>query len=200
MTSLRRLLYVALFAVPSFAGAADYRYCTTCHGATGNGNAAIQAPSLAGIEPWYLAAQLAAYRSHDRGRDWSADAPGTEMRTVAREIAPEQIADITREVASFRRESQAPLVAGDARSGRKQYATYCAACHGARGEGNASLQAPALARLNDWYLVSSFGKYRAGTRGADAAHPAAVSMRAAVSALPAQVRIEDIARYLRSLP
>jgi cytochrome c553 len=32
----------------------DDRYCTTCHGADGRGNEGVQAPRLAGMEPWYL--------------------------------------------------------------------------------------------------------------------------------------------------
>ena len=36
----------------------------------------------------------------------------------------------------------------------------CAACHGAKGEGNQTLQAPALAARSDWYLVTQLANYQ----------------------------------------
>ena len=179
--------------------ASDYRYCTTCHGATGNGNAAIQAPSLAGIEPWYLEAQLSVYREARRGRDHTVDATGSEMRTVAREIGPDRLAAIAPYVARFRHEPQAPTVIGTVAAGKSLYATHCAACHGRKAEGNQALQAPSLVRLNDWYVVSALRKYRDGHRGTDPAFTLGVAMRAATLAAPADLSLEDIARYLNTL-
>ncbi len=179
--------------------AGDYRYCTTCHGATGNGNAAIQAPSLAGIEPWYLEAQLRVYREAHRGRDHTADAPGSEMRGVAREIGQDRLTAITRYVAQFRHEPQTPAVTGTPAAGKSPYNTHCAACHGPKAEGNQGLQAPSLARLNDWYIVSSYRKYRDGHRGTDPAFAPGVAMRASAAATPLDLRLEDIARYVNTL-
>lgn len=206
----RPFLALALAMIPaSFAwGAApptieqlasDYRYCTTCHGANGNGNAAIQAPSLAGIEPWYLEAQLGVYREARRGRDHAVDATGSEMRAVAREIGPERLADITRYVAQFRHEPQAPTLTGTPAAGKPLYRAHCAACHGPRAEGNPALQAPSLSRLNDWYIVSAFRKYRNGHRGTDPAFAPGVAMRASAGTSPPDLRIEDIARYVITL-
>lgn len=208
--SLRPVLMLALTLVPiPFAwGAApasveqlasDYRYCTTCHGANGNGNVAIQAPSLAGIEPWYLQSQLGVYREAHRGLDHTKDATGSEMRSVAREIGPERLAAIVHYVSQFRHEPQAPTVTGTAAAGKSPYATHCAACHGRRAEGNQALLAPSLARLNDWYIVSAYNKYRDGHRGTDQAFTPGVAMRAAAAATPPDLRLEDIARYVNTL-
>ena len=46
----------------------------------------------------------------------------------------------------------APTVSGDVAHGSSS--TNCATCHGAKGEGNPALQAPALAARSDWYLVT----------------------------------------------
>jgi hypothetical protein len=73
MTRALILLYM-LALVPAAAAGDDFLYCTTCHGADGNGNRAIRAPKIAGMEPWYVEAQLAAFRAGWRGTD-PADAP-----------------------------------------------------------------------------------------------------------------------------
>jgi cytochrome c oxidase subunit 2 len=57
----------ALVATSVIAGDVDYSYCTVCHGAHGNGNPAINAPKIAGIEPWYLKQQLVSFRTGVRG-------------------------------------------------------------------------------------------------------------------------------------
>ena len=59
------------------------------------------------------------------------------------------------------------LSGGDAARGKARYAT-CAGCHGAQAQGVQPLGS-ALSRLNDWYLLSSLEKYKAGIRPADPA-------------------------------
>jgi cytochrome c553 len=44
----------------------------------------------------------------------------------------------------------------------------CKSCHGARGEGNVTLAAPAIAGLPSWYVAATLRKFRTGGRGA---HP-----------------------------
>ena len=39
-------------------GKAAYAVCAACHGANGMGNKALNSPSIAGQEPWYLERQL----------------------------------------------------------------------------------------------------------------------------------------------
>ena len=190
-------LRAAAATIESLAG--DYRYCTLCHGATGNGNVAIQAPALAGIEEWYLRGRLQAYRTQQLGHDFAKDPAGTEMRTVAREVGEERFADIGRYIAAMRNDAPTATVTGDAAAGRRLYAAQCVVCHGARGEGNAQLHAPGLARLNDWYLVSSFGKYRTGLRGAEGSDPYAQQMRALGEAMGPAFAINDVAAFLRTL-
>lgn len=178
---------------------AGYEYCTLCHGATGGGNVAILAPALAGIEPWYLAEQLQGYRMRHRGKDFATDPAGTEMRVVTNDIRPEEVDAIGAWLSRLPVTKPPVTVAGDARRGKPLYATHCAACHGARAEGNAALHAPSLVRLNDWYVVASFRKYQAGLRGADATDPWANAMHVQSRALPTDFAIEDVARFLGTL-
>ena len=138
--------------------AGDYDYCAVCHGANGQGNIAIQAPALAGIEPWYLRSRLQAYRAQHLGVEFARDPAGTEMRTVAREIDDARIPGIAAYVARFSQAPPARSVPGNVANGRRLYATHCATCHGERGAGNELLQAPGLQRLNDWYFIAAFVK------------------------------------------
>jgi len=65
----------------------------------------------------------------------------------------------------------------------------CAGCHGANGEGNASLQAPALVNLDSWYLKRQIENFRAGIRGSDPKDTWGMQMaaQAAMLADPAEV-------------
>lgn len=176
--------------------AANFAYCTVCHGANGRGNVAISAPALAGIESWYLEEQLKAYRDHRRGQDFAADAAGAEMGTVARELSDDKLTDAAQYIARFKVEPRVPAVQGDAAKGRRPYLTHCAACHGPHAEGSAPLHAPALARLNDWYIVAAFKKYQSGIRGASPDNPWSNQMHLIAQARPAEFPIDDIALYL----
>jgi cytochrome c oxidase subunit 2 len=204
-TALIRCLWIGgllalLPAAPLMAAETPrYDYCTLCHGAMGNGNRAILAPALAGIERWYLTDQLQAYRAQHRGNNFASDAAGTEMHTVARAIDNSEFDAIANDLAKFRPLRQPATVQGDAKQGRRLYAAQCSTCHGARAEGNATLHAPALARLNDWYVVAAFRKYQTGVRGADAAQTWAHTMHLQSRTLPTDFAIEDVARYLVTL-
>jgi len=64
------------------AGAALYTNCSTCHGAAGEGNDALGAPSLAGQSDWYLLRQLNNFMKGVRGSDPS-DTYGRQMQPMA---------------------------------------------------------------------------------------------------------------------
>jgi cytochrome c oxidase subunit 2 len=179
--------------------AGDYDYCTVCHGANGQGNVAIQAPALAGIETWYLRSRLQAYRAQHLGVEFARDPSGTEMRTVAREIDAARIPGIADYIAHFRPAPQARTLPGNTVNGRRLYATHCATCHGERGTGNELLHAPGLQRLNDWYFVAAFGKYRSGLRGTASDDVFGTQMRVLASSLPADFAINDVVAYIQSL-
>jgi cytochrome c oxidase subunit 2 len=55
--------------------------CSACHGSNGLGNESLGAPRLAGLPAAYLARQLAAFKSGQRGAQ-SGDRLGAQMRAV----------------------------------------------------------------------------------------------------------------------
>jgi cytochrome c oxidase subunit 2 len=89
-------------------------------------------------------------------------------------------------------------VRGDAARGRKLYQS-CAACHGARGEGNAALQSPALAARSDWYLATQLTNYKTGLRGADERDTYGAQMRAIASTLADDQAIADVVAHIATL-
>jgi cytochrome c553 len=49
---------------------------------------------------------------------------------------------------------------GDAAKGKTLFQQKCISCHGANGEGKASMKAPRLAGQFDWYLVTQLKNFR----------------------------------------
>jgi cytochrome c oxidase subunit 2 len=191
------VLLIGTLTSPSLR-AEDYSYCTTCHGTNGNGNPAIRAPKIAGMEDWYLRRQLERFRSSMRGVP-AQDDGGQEMRPVAAALT--DTAAINGAVAyavAFKPKTPSITVQGNVERGRAQFET-CAACHGAKAEGNAALHAPALANQSDWYLVTQLERYRAGLRGYAADDPEGAQMRAIAASLPDSAAIVDLVSYINTL-
>ncbi|MEH6567822.1 MAG: c-type cytochrome [Halioglobus sp.] len=63
---------------------ADYynQFCGACHGATAQGNNALNSPRLRGADDWYLLSQLQAFRAGSRGTH-PDDRTGKQMRAMA---------------------------------------------------------------------------------------------------------------------
>jgi cytochrome c oxidase subunit 2 len=193
---------MAAVSVVALAGAAeqgnDFDYCLLCHGTGANGNYGIRAPKLSGMEPWYLTRQLENFASGARGHA-PDDAAGQEMAPVGLRLKQQgQLEAAVRFIVQLPSQRPPVTVQGDAARGRKLYEP-CAACHGARGEGNAALQAPALAARSDWYLVRQLTNYRLGLRGADARDPYGAQMRAVVTALPDDQALTDLVAHINTL-
>jgi cytochrome c553 len=177
--------------------AADYDFCTVCHGTEGNGNPAIHAPKIAGIEPWYLKRQFEHFRAGLRGTH-DTDLSGMEMRPVAEPMDDATIDAVATWVGTLAPQTPPHTVSGNVRAGRKLYQT-CAACHGAKAEGNRALEAPALAGQTDWYLVTQLEHFRSGTRGATADDAPGTQMRAAANVLPDAAAIANVVAYINTL-
>jgi cytochrome c553 len=196
-----RLLLLAIAGVVANVGAADkpdLAYCTVCHGAHGNGNPAIRAPKISGMEPWYIRRQLESFRDGTRGTH-PDDTAGQEMQPVGVRLRDKGgIQEAIEYVASFDAKTPPITVAGDATRGRNLYVT-CESCHGAKGEGNQSLGAPALAARTDWYLVTQLQNYKAGLRGNDPRDINGTQMRAIAATLPDKQSIDDVVAYINTL-
>jgi cytochrome c oxidase subunit 2 len=187
-------------ALMSTAVAAEnpFDYCLLCHGANANGNYGIRAPKLSGMEPWYLTRQLENFAAGIRGVP-ADDAPGHEMRTVGMRLVQENVLQAAVQfIGSLESKKPAPTLAGNVVAGKQIYQA-CSTCHGARGEGNAALQAPALAARSDWYLATQLRNYKLGLRGADQRDALGAQMRAISTTLPDDQAITDVVAYINTL-
>jgi len=190
---------VALALVVGNASAGnDFDYCLLCHGSNANGNYGIRAPKISGMEPWYLARQLENFASGARGVP-AEDASGHEMGPVGMRLKAEGTLDAAVQfIGKLDSKRPAPTVTGDVTHGKKLYEN-CASCHGAKGEGNAALNSPALAARSDWYLVTQLANYQKGLRGTDERDTYGAQMRAIVATLPDAKAITDVVAYINTL-
>lgn len=191
-----------LALVSTFMGSASaenpFDYCLLCHGSNANGNVGIRAPKLSGMEPWYLTRQLENFAAGVRGKP-AGDAPGHEMGPVGLRVkADGTLGAAVAFIGTLESKRPEPTITGDVAKGKTLYAT-CSACHGMQGEGNAALQAPALAARNDWYLVTQLKNFKEGLRGADSRDTFGAQMRAIVGALPDDKAITDVVAYINTL-
>jgi cytochrome c553 len=196
----RFVLATVLIAFAGVTNAADLdlSYCATCHGGQGNGNPAIRAPKIAGMEQWYLKRQLESFRAGMRGTN-PEDAAGNEMRPMAAHLSDDaKLTQALMHVAKWQPAAPPITVTGNSTRGKELYAT-CASCHGDRGEGNVQMNAPALAERTDWYLVTQLKNFMAGLRGFDSRDTFGVQMRAASATLPDAQATADVVAYINTL-
>lgn len=81
----------------------------------------------------------------------------------------------------------------------KQLYINCVACHGAAGQGNKLLNAPALSGLSEKYIASQFKKFKVGHRGGDVRDSAGLQMRPMSMILSTDEDIAAVASYVASL-
>lgn len=173
------------------------KICATCHGAYGKGNPVVGAPSLAGLESWYLKAQLIKFRDSIRGvqKDYI---PGHEMRAAVAEMSEAEIDEVVDFIASWGVQPSEATVSGDSVRGAELYAN-CAACHGVSGDGNQALGAPGLAGRDDWYLRRQLKLFQSGYRGRHPEDATGAQMRAAAQLLETEQDIDDVLVHIGSL-
>ena len=90
----------------------------------------------------------------------------------------------------------APLFAADG----KTLFLSCAACHGARGEGNAQLGAPNIAGMAPWYVTRQLVNFASGRRGTDSADRYSTQMREAAKVLLSDDQRLAVGQHIASLP
>lgn len=178
------------------------QYCAGCHGGDAGGDRAQAAPPLAGIENWYAQTQLQKFHAGVRGTHFR-DPNGISMRAALEflktESEPERpISHLGHYLSSLDRTEPPATVEGNAQVGAQHYAT-CASCHGAQGQGNRELGAPALAGQADWYLLTQLKNYRSGARGGDPRDPTGQQMATFANMLPDEEALRDVVAYIRTL-
>lgn len=200
------VLAMALAVLPSAALADEFErgeflfeLCHQCHGPDGAGMALALAPAIAGQQQWYLEAQLQAFRGGDRGLH-PDDLGGLRMYPMSRLLKTDEdsraVAAYVASLPAVR--PSATLLAGDPKKG-EAFWVICKTCHGEKGEGLQPMHAPALAGQNDWYLLTSIEKFKAGVRGSNPKNANAVLMRGMAATLPDENAIHDVIAYIATL-
>ncbi len=181
------------------AGKAHYATCVACHGEQGQGNQAMNAPRLNHLEPVYVAAQLAKFRSGVRGGAGST-ATSMQMAPMAATLADDQaVADVATYIATLESTASTSTVEGDVKMGADYYNQLCGACHGAGAVGNPALNSPRLAGGDDWYMQAQLLAFRSGQRGSNPDDTTGKQMRAMAAILPNEQAVNDVVAYLHSL-
>lgn len=162
---------VALAAEQSVAGSAERGQakaapCVACHGVNGN-SVNPEWPNLAGQHESYIKRQLAAFKNGSRQNPL--------MTPMAQPLSDEDMADLgaffSSQALTGNLEAEAAKVsqgerlyrAGDAQKG----IPACAACHGARGNGNPTAGYASIRGQHATYAAAQLKAYRAGTRQTD---------------------------------
>ena len=179
-------------------GEAEYAVCITCHGANGEGNAALNAPALAGQDANYLVRQLTHFKNGVRGAA-AADVYGAQMRGMAATLGSEQAVTA---VAAYLA-AMPPVVSGetseaDLRNGENHYNGACGACHGGKAQGNPALNAPRLAGLDGAYLKRQYKNYAAGIRGAHPDDRYGRQMAMMASTLRSEQDLDDVVAFIHA--
>jgi len=176
----------------------SHQFCFTCHGTDGMGSEGIQAPRLAGMEPWYLKRQLKLFRAGGRGLH-PMDFEGMEMQPMAAILTDEQIDDVVEWASTWEYVPVKPTITdGNVEHGEQLYQA-CAMCHGNEAQGNQAMNAPALQGQNDWYLVTQLKNFKAGYRGNNPLDAFGAPMRAMTSGLADDQAIIDVVSYINTL-
>jgi len=101
-----------------------YDGCVQCHGVNGEGNPEVGAPSIAGLERWYVKRQLRGFKKGYRGFH-PEDVAGKRMYPMARALDTDEKVDvISNYVASMEPTHPAPtLEGGNPKTGKIYFAT-----------------------------------------------------------------------------
>ncbi|HEU4352064.1 MAG TPA: c-type cytochrome [Burkholderiales bacterium] len=161
---------------PLQAGKAAAAACGACHGEAGV-SAMPGMPSLVALDPKYLIAAMAAYKSGQR--------PNDMMKALAAGVSDADLGNLALFYALQKpARAQTPAV-GDAAAGKKA-AAACGACHGDQGvSGNPAT--PSLAGQDAQYLAAATQAYKDGSRKDESMKGAAADLN--------EKAMHDIAAY-----
>jgi cytochrome c oxidase subunit 2 len=189
------LLLVWAYTLSGVASADSYFPCRSCHGDEGLGSSAINTPPIAGQLEGYLARQLANFRDGVRG-DRPGDTYGGQMALMAATLDDAAIVELAAIIAAMPT-WQSPN--GPEPTSDGELYQPCAACHGAKGEGNAALLAPRIIGMDARYLARQLRNFRDGIRGTNPKDTAGLTMRAALSGSPDDTTIEKLSSYIENM-
>jgi cytochrome c553 len=166
--------------------------CSSCHGPGGN-SISSTFPRLAGQQKDYLIAQLTAFRDHTRADPHAQ----TYMWGMAARLSDPMIAALAAYYSAQPPVTGTPDNSPEAQAGRKIYTQgiasenvpACMLCHGARGQGNATI--PRLAGQHSAYIGRQLEAFASKVRANEIMHENSKNLT------PDQIR--EVAAYVRSL-
>jgi cytochrome c oxidase subunit 2 len=180
------------------AGAALFAVCSACHGQRAEGNPALHAPKLSGQAEWYLIRQLKNFKSGVRGSS-DKDVFGQTMAPMAATLPDDTaIRNVVAYIKTLPDQPAPATVTANLAQGRSLYAN-CSICHGDEGRGIGSTNAPRLAGMSDWYLVTQLDNFRQGIRGRHPDDVYGIQMSSMAAILTGEHETADLAAYVNSL-
>ncbi len=160
--------------------------CAGCHGEHGEGSIDGEYPRLAGMSQEYLAKQLRNFKARERVNipmvpyTNDRELPEEDINAVVHHLAniklPTKLELLNEEETSSKSfDALARLEAGrmminiarypgNIASGKRIFASECAACHGRSGEGNSSGSIPPLAGQHSKYIKRQINNFSNGER------------------------------------
>ena len=91
----------------------------------------------------------------------------------------------------------AKATSADLKRGENLY-FQCMSCHGEKGQGNKTLNAPALNVQEDWYMVRQLKKFKEGVRGTNPNDVPGMQMRPMALTLKDEKAMQDLAGYIKT--
>ncbi|MDF2179010.1 c-type cytochrome [Aliiglaciecola sp. CAU 1673] len=186
------------FSAAAMEAPKEFATCAACHGTSGEGNVASQAPVLAGLSKDYLLRQMAHFLSGIRGGELDS-LSAQQMKQVSQSLLAE---DKTRNaIAEYLAALPAPKLdysqLGDIKKGNSYYQNNCGACHGGNAQGNEAMKAPRLANQHPDYLRRQFMAFREGVRGSHVEDKPGRQMAMMAKVLPQDV-LDDVLSFIAS--
>ena len=173
--------------------------CMVCHST----REMQRGPVLDGLPEWYLAEQLRNFKSGHRGKNPANRAEALMGTAMAKVETEAQLAALARHFAGRKSQPYIRVVRGNIAIGRAHYATRCASCHGAKGEGKPEIKSPPVNVQEDWFLLDQLRKYANGQRSVHPSDAGGLVMKAALAGLSPgdfQNMVAYIARDLTVTP
>jgi cytochrome c oxidase subunit 2 len=209
LTAVMQITFIGIFCGLGFSstalsadGKSLYTSCAACHGQQAEGNPALGAPALAGLQDWYLKSQLEAFNQGRRGYK-PYDTYGAQMRAAVK-ILPNAAdrAAVSAYIAKMppvKANRGKPADRATLANGSTQFNALCSSCHGSNGLGNQALGAPRLAGQNTAYLARQLAAFRNGQRGGMANDKFGKQMAIMSKLLPVGKAEQDTLAYIATL-
>jgi len=173
--------------------------CMVCHST----REMQRGPVLDGLPEWYLAEQLRKFKSGHRGKNPANRAEALMGVAMAKVETEAQLAALARNFSGRKPKPSIRVVRGNIPIGRAHYATRCASCHGAKGEGKPEIKSPPVNVQEDWFLLDQLRKYATGERSVHPSDAGGLMMKASLTGLSPgdfQNMVAYIARDLTVTP